>query len=68
MTDFNCFRKPDLIIQAKILDSQMKKPLDVGLHGLESAGNAKKSDGFFEKGILKALKSDPIMIPTLFKK
>lgn len=32
----------------------------MGLHGLESAGNAKKSDGFFEKGILKALESDHI--------
>jgi hypothetical protein len=32
----------------------------VGLHDLESAGNAKKSDGFFEKGILKALESDHI--------
>ncbi|KIK09009.1 hypothetical protein K443DRAFT_672049 [Laccaria amethystina LaAM-08-1] len=42
------------------IDSQTKKPLDVGLHDLESAGNAKKSDGFFEKGILKALESDHI--------
>lgn len=30
------------------------------MHDLESAGNAKKSDGFFEKGILKALESEHI--------
>lgn len=42
------------------IDSQTKKPLDVGLHGLESPGNAKKSDGFFERGILKALESEHI--------
>jgi hypothetical protein len=33
------------------------KPLDVGTTGIEAAGNAKKSDGFFEKGLLKAMES-----------
>ncbi|KAL5537002.1 DCR2 [Sanghuangporus sanghuang] len=33
-------------------------PLDIGLHDLEDSGNAKKSDGFFEKGILKTLETD----------
>jgi hypothetical protein len=34
------------------------KPLDVGIHGLEEMGSAKKNDGFFEKGLLKALETD----------
>lgn len=33
------------------------RPLDVGLSGLETPGNAKKSDAFFEKGVLKASES-----------
>jgi hypothetical protein len=33
------------------------KPLDVGITGLENAGNAKQSDGFFAKGVLKAMES-----------
>ncbi|KIK90771.1 hypothetical protein PAXRUDRAFT_831401 [Paxillus rubicundulus Ve08.2h10] len=32
--------------------------LDIGLHGLEGPGAAKKSDGMFEKGLLKALESE----------
>ncbi|KAF7982612.1 hypothetical protein HWV62_27650 [Athelia sp. TMB] len=32
--------------------------LDVGLKGLEANSNAKKNDGFFEKGLLKAKESD----------
>lgn len=32
--------------------------LDKGLHGLEGPGNAKGSDGFFEKGLLKAMESE----------
>ncbi|TFK39994.1 Metallo-dependent phosphatase-like protein [Crucibulum laeve] len=39
-------------------DPRTKKPLDVGISGQETPGNAKHSDGFFEKGILKALESD----------
>ncbi|KAJ7449665.1 Metallo-dependent phosphatase-like protein [Mycena latifolia] len=34
--------------------------LDFGISGLEAKGNAKGSDGFFEKGILKALESDHV--------
>ena len=33
------------------------KPLDVGITGLEVAGSAKKSDGFFAKGIMNATES-----------
>ncbi|KAF8159653.1 Metallo-dependent phosphatase-like protein [Crassisporium funariophilum] len=33
------------------------RPLDVGVTGQEPAGNAKGNDGFFEKGIMKALES-----------
>lgn len=32
--------------------------LDVGLKGLEANKNAKKSDSFFEKALLKAKESD----------
>ena len=36
------------------------KPLDVGIGGLEPAGNAKKSDGFFDKGVMKAMESSNV--------
>lgn len=39
-------------------DSETGLPLDIGEHILEQAGSAKKSDGFFEKGVLNALESD----------
>jgi len=58
-TWLNLLSRPESYSKADI-DSQTKKLLDVGLHDLESAGNAKGSDGFFEKGILKALESDHI--------
>lgn len=34
------------------------QPLDVGQHDLEESGAAKKSAGFFHKGLLQALESD----------
>jgi hypothetical protein len=36
------------------------KPLDVGISGQELAGNSKHNDGFFEKGVLKALESEHV--------
>lgn len=33
------------------------KPLDVGIKEIEAKGSAKKSDGFFAKGLLKAMES-----------
>ncbi|EGO20526.1 hypothetical protein SERLADRAFT_476793 [Serpula lacrymans var. lacrymans S7.9] len=39
-------------------DTRTGQLLDYGLHGLEGPGAAKKSDGFFEKGLLTALESD----------
>jgi len=36
------------------------KPLDVGISGQEAPGNAKHNDGFFEKGVLKALESEHV--------
>ena len=33
------------------------KPLDIGITGLENPGNAKESEGFFAKGVLKAMES-----------
>ena len=36
------------------------KPLDVGTTGLEPAGNAKQSDGFFAKGVMKAMESSNV--------
>ncbi|KAJ7720584.1 Metallo-dependent phosphatase-like protein [Mycena maculata] len=36
------------------------RPLDYGISGLEMKGDAKGSDGFFEKGILKAMETDHV--------
>lgn len=36
------------------------KPLDVGITGIEPSGNAKKSDGFFAKGLMKAMESSSV--------
>lgn len=33
-------------------------PLDIGTHDIEEPGNAKNSDGFFEKGVLNALETE----------
>lgn len=40
------------------MDPRTGQQLDFGLRGLEPSGAAKKSDGFFEKGLLKAMESD----------
>ncbi|KAJ8482432.1 hypothetical protein ONZ45_g14949 [Pleurotus djamor] len=42
------------------IDPTTGKPLDVGVYGLESDGSAKKNEGFFEKGLLKATESDHV--------
>ena len=39
-------------------DSRTGQPLDIGIYGLEGPGSATKSDGMFEKGLLKALESE----------
>ena len=39
-------------------DTRTGARLDVGLHNLEPKGAAKKNEGFFEKGLLKAMESD----------
>ena len=36
------------------------KTLDVGITGLEPVGNAKKSDGFFAKGVMKAMENSNV--------
>lgn len=33
-------------------------PLDIGIHDIDGRGDAKNSDGFFEKGVTQALESD----------
>ena len=38
-------------------DVRTGRPLDVGVHSEEAPGNAKQSDGFFEKGLLTAMES-----------
>jgi hypothetical protein len=38
-------------------DQRTGQLLDIGLHGLEGPGSAKKSDGIFEKGLKTALES-----------
>lgn len=40
------------------LDPRTGETLDVGIHGIEGPGNSKKSDGFFEKGIMRAMASE----------
>jgi len=40
------------------MDTRTGARLDVGLHNLEPKGSAKKNEGFFEKGLLKAMESD----------
>lgn len=40
------------------MDPDTGVPLDVGIHDIEDPGNAKKSDGFFDKAILQALETD----------
>ncbi|EJD07471.1 Metallo-dependent phosphatase [Fomitiporia mediterranea MF3/22] len=40
------------------VDSNTGIPLDIGIHDIEDPGNAKKNDGFFDKGILQALETD----------
>lgn len=50
------FFRPEVYLKADINPST-GKPLDVGNTGLEPAGNAKKNDGFFAKGVMKAMES-----------
>ena len=40
------------------IDSDTDIPLDIGIHDIEEDGSAKNNDGFFEKGVLKALESE----------
>ncbi|KAF8347706.1 Metallo-dependent phosphatase [Amanita rubescens] len=40
------------------LDPLTGIPLDVGIHDLETPGNAEHNDGFFEAGVLQAKESD----------
>ena len=53
------FSRPESYLKADINPST-SKPLDVGTSGLEAAGNAKKSDGFFAKGVMKAMESSNV--------
>ncbi|KAI9573783.1 Metallo-dependent phosphatase-like protein [Boletus coccyginus] len=39
-------------------DPRTGQPLDIGIYNLEGKGSAKKSDGMFENGLLKALESE----------
>lgn len=51
-----CFRQESYGTVDK--DSRTGLPLDVGIRELEGPGSAKKSDGMFENGLLKALESE----------
>lgn len=42
------------------INPQTGQRLDFGLHDLESSGAATKNEGFFEKGLLRAMESDHI--------
>ncbi|KAG7093566.1 hypothetical protein E1B28_007236 [Marasmius oreades] len=46
-------------------DPRTNSPLDIGIHGNEQQGSAKGNDGFFEKGLLKAMESDHVTSSTL---
>ncbi len=48
--------RPESYVKADI-NPVTGRPLDAGLSGLENPGNAKNSDGFFEKGVLMASES-----------
>ncbi|RDB23740.1 putative inactive purple acid phosphatase 29 [Hypsizygus marmoreus] len=50
---------PESYVKADV-DPRTKKPLDVGMHGLERPGNAKTNAGFFEKALLMAHESDHV--------
>ena len=50
-------QRPETYSKADV-DPRTGKPLDVGISGQEKHGNAKDTDGFFQKGILKALETD----------
>ena len=42
------------------MDPLTDEPLDVGISGQETPGSSKYNEGFFEKGVLKALESDDL--------
>ncbi|KAF9266823.1 Metallo-dependent phosphatase [Marasmius fiardii PR-910] len=46
-------------------DPRTNWPLDIGIHDNEKPGNAKGNDGFFEKGLLKAMESDHVTSSAL---
>ena len=55
--------RPDCVCRQETYDTPDRdrrtgQPLDIGLHGLEGPGSAKKNDGMFENGLLKALESE----------
>ncbi|KAH9479462.1 putative inactive purple acid phosphatase 29 [Psilocybe cubensis] len=50
---------PETYLKADI-NPNTGKALDVGVSGQEPPGNAKSNDGFFEKGILKAMESNHV--------
>jgi hypothetical protein len=58
-SDSCLFSRPESYSKADVNPST-GKPLDVGITGLEAAGNAKKSDGFFAKGVMKAMESSNV--------
>jgi len=47
---------PETYVKAD-MNPSTGKPLDVGIKEIEPKGSAKKSDGFFAKGLLKAMES-----------
>ena len=51
------YSRPESHLPKADINPSTGKPLDVGISGLEAAGNAKKSEGFFAKGVMKAMES-----------
>jgi hypothetical protein len=56
-SDLWLFSRPESHTIKVDINPSTGKALDVGITGLEGPGSAKKSDGFFEKGVLKAMES-----------
>jgi len=54
-----CLCRPEAYSKPDI-HPQTGKPLDIGITGREHHGNAKKSDGFFDKGVLGARESEHV--------
>lgn len=59
-SDLWLFSRPESYSSKVDKNPSTGKPLDIGITGLEAHGSAKKSEGFFAKGVLKAMESSNV--------